>query len=139
MVKRTLVVASHSTLASGMAAALRFFAGDDTPVVAIDAYLDNQPVNTQIESVFKGIGDDEEIVVLTDLLSGSVNQAMFSYRTRPHTYIVTGMNLALSLALQLEPTDDYLTISRVRQLVAEARDNLVLMNDYEPEVDDDDE
>ena len=137
--KRTLLLASHSTLASGTAEALRFFAGEDAAILTLNAYVDNQPVDQKIKTIFDQFDSDQEVIVLTDLLAGSVNQALYPYRTRAHTHIVTGMNLALGLAMLLEPTGDYMTPERVRHLVQDAKDNVVYMNEYTPEVSDDDE
>ena len=137
--KRTLLVASHSTLASGMTDALKFFAGDDSKIITLNAYVDNKPIAGQIKYIFNRFSDDEEVVVLTDLLAGSVNQEMYKYRERPHTQIITGMNLALGLAILLEPADKYLTATRINELIKDAQNNLVYMNEYTAEVSDDDE
>lgn len=137
--KRTLFIASHSTLASGMADALKLFAGDNSNILTLNAYVDNKPIKEQISKIFSGFADDEEVIVLTDLLSGSVNQELFSYRNRQHTQIITGMNLALGLAVLLEPSDQYLTSSRINELVKQAQENLVYMNEYSVEASDDDE
>ncbi len=40
---------------------------------------------------------------MTDLMVGSVNQKFFKYRTRPHTHIVSGMNLPLAFQIAMEP------------------------------------
>jgi len=137
--KRTLLIATHSTLATGMAAALKFFAGEDANIITLNAYVDNEPIKGEIKDIFSHFADDEEVVVLTDLLAGSVNQEMYPYRNRPHTQIITGMNMSLGLAVLLEPTDHYLAATRINELVKDAQNNLVYMNEYAPEVDDDDE
>ncbi|WP_372756801.1 PTS sugar transporter subunit IIA [Lactococcus lactis] len=115
--KRTFVIASHSTLAAGMTAALKFFAGDDANIIELNAYLDNKPIGETIQEIFAERSEDEEVVVLTDLLAGSVNQNFFNYKNRPHTHIFTGMNMALGLSLLLEPTNDYLDVDRIRSIV----------------------
>ena len=137
--KRTFVIASHSTLAAGMTAALKFFAGDDANIIELNAYLDNKPIGETIQEIFAERSEDEEVVVLTDLLAGSVNQNFFNYKNRPHTHIFTGMNMALGLSLLLEPTNDYLDVDRIHHIVSEAQANLVYMNEFQAEVAEDDE
>lgn len=137
--KRTFVIASHSTLAGGMTAALKFFAGDAISIIEMNCYLDNEPIDGKITEIFDGFSEDEEVIILTDLLAGSVNQTFCRYLNRQHTHLFTGMNMALGLALLLEPAENYLTIARAQQLVTEARENLVYMNEFQAEVDEDDE
>lgn len=137
--KRTFVIASHSTLAGGMTAALKFFAGDQLNIIELNAYLDNAPIVETIENIFAERAADEEVIVLTDLLAGSVNQNFFPYVKRAHTHVITGMNMSLGLQLVLESADDYLTASRIHELVLEAQKQIVYMNEFAAEVDEDDE
>ncbi|WP_372756790.1 PTS N-acetylglucosamine transporter subunit IIBC [Lactococcus lactis] len=101
--------------------------------------MDNKPIGETIQEIFAERSEDEEVVVLTDLLAGSVNQNFFNYKNRPHTHIFTGMNMALGLSLLLEPTNDYLDVDRIHHIVSEAQANLVYMNEFQAEVDEDDE
>ena len=133
--KRRFLIATHSTLAEGFANALKFFAGDDIDVTYINAYVDGKP----IDSYFSTLKDEDELVILTDLLAGSVNQKLYKYISREHTHILTGTNLALALSLVLESADGYLTNESINGLVKASRENIVYMNEFQAEVDDDDE
>lgn len=139
--KRHYIIASHSTFSAGMAKALRFFAGDELDLVVLTAYVDNKPIDEQIKKIFDKIPDEDEVIVLTDLMGGSVNQKFFPYVYRQHTQIITGMNLSLALAIVMEPANDYLSAERVRAIVDEARDQLTYVNDVASQMsgDDDDE
>lgn len=138
MVVGTLI-ATHSTLAEGFANALKFFAGDDIDVTYINAYVDGKPIDEEIDSYFSTLKDEDELVILTDLLAGSVNQKLYKYISREHTHILTGTNLALALSLVLESADGYLTNESINGLVKASRENIVYMNEFQAEVDDDDE
>ena len=137
--KRRFLIATHSTLAEGFTNALMFFAGDEIDVTYINAYIDDKPIDEKINSFFSTLNDKDELIVLTDLLAGSVNQNLYKYISREHTHILTGINLALALSLVLESANDYLTKERINQLVNSSRENIVYMNEFEAEVDDDDE
>lgn len=137
--KRRLLIATHSTLAEGFTNALMFFAGDGIDVTYINAYIDGKPIDEKINSFFSTLNDKDELIVLTDLLAGSVNQNLYKYISREHTHILTGINLALALSLVLESANDYLTKERINQLVNSSRENIVYMNEFQAEVDDDDE
>ena len=137
--KKRFLIATHSTLAEGFTNALMFFAGDGIDVTYINAYIDGKPIDEKINSFFSTLNDKDELIVLTDLLAGSVNQNLYKYISREHTHILTGINLALALSLVLESANDYLTKERINQLVNSSRENIVYMNEFQAEVDDDDE
>ncbi|AVL00718.1 PTS N-acetylglucosamine transporter subunit IIBC [Pediococcus inopinatus] len=137
--KRQLVIASHGKLAEGMKKTLEFIAGQQTQLTVMTAYTDNQPIEEQVKKIMSEFKPDEEVVIFTDMLAGSVNQKFFPYRSRPHTQIVTGMNLPVVLAVTMESTDDYLTSQKMRELIDQARQQLVYVNDINIEADDDDE
>ncbi|MBL3531750.1 PTS N-acetylglucosamine transporter subunit IIBC [Companilactobacillus zhachilii] len=139
--KRHYVIASHSTFSAGMANALRFFAGDDLELTVLTAYVDNKPIDEQVKDIFDNIPEEDEVIVLTDLMGGSVNQKFFPYIYRQHTHVITGMNLSLAMAIVMEPVNDYLSADRIREIVEEAKKQLTYVNDVASEQvgDDDDE
>lgn len=137
--KRTLILASHHTMAEGLKDTLDFISGGAAECVALAAYMDNEPCDHAVDAVMEGLEPDTEAVILTDLAAGSVNQQFFRYLGRPHTHVVSGMNLPLALVFALEPADDYLTADRVREIVADAQSEIKYANDLAQEADDDDE
>ena len=137
--KRKIILASHHQFASGLADTVNFISNNAADIAALTAYMDNQPVEQQVKSLMASIPAEVEIVILTDMLAGSVNQQFFTYRMRPHTQIISGMNLPLALAIALEPTDHELTDQRVCDLIAQAQESIVSVNQMSVEVDDDDE
>lgn len=129
MVKRKIIIASHNKLAFGLKETLGYITGDVSQVVEISAYLDNTPVADEIAAALADVSADDEVLVLTDLLGGSVNQAFFPYLNREHFHVITGMNLPVLLSLALQPTDTYLDAATIHQAIAEAREQLAYMND----------
>ncbi|WP_125590102.1 PTS sugar transporter subunit IIA [Companilactobacillus jidongensis] len=136
--KRKIILASHHKLADGMADTLNFITGGTAEVNVLSAYMNNDSIEDKIKTLMDE-PSDTEIVVLTDMTAGSVNQKFFSYRTRPHTQIISGMNLPLALSISMEPADKYLTQERVESLIAQSKDAIVYVNTMQVEVDDDDE
>jgi len=138
--KRGFIIASHSTFSAGLTAALKFFAGDNLNIEVVTAYVTNKPVDDELQQVVSQFSVDDELVILTDLMAGSVNQKAVLYLQRPHTHLVTGMNLPLALALLMEPSEHYLSGERVHELVEAARQQIVYMNEINlGEADDNDE
>lgn len=126
--RRRVIIASHSMLSKGMAETLKFFEGEDAEFVVITAYVDNKPIEGIIEEIFADIPDEDEVIILTDLMAGSVNQKFMPRIARPHTHLLTGMNLSLAMALTMESTDSYLTEERINQIVDEARNQVQYVN-----------
>ncbi|GFO99933.1 PTS N-acetylglucosamine transporter subunit IIBC [Lactobacillus helveticus] len=122
--KRHIIIASHRKLAAGMADALKFFEGDNLKITVLSAYLDNQPVDDQIKEIMDKIPDEDEAIILTDLVSGSVNQKFFPYISKPHTQLISGMNLSLAMAITMEPNDGYMKPEEIRQIVNEAQNQI---------------
>lgn len=94
----------------------------------ICAYVDDTSLEDQIVSFMNTVEQDEQLIILTDLMGGSVNQQMIRYLQRPNTFLIAGFNFPLLLALSLLPED--VTIDELRHLIEEARDSIYLMNDY---------
>lgn len=137
--KRVLVLASHHRLADGMKDSLLFVSGSEMEVVALSAYVDNQPIDEAVKNLMDGFAPEDEVIILTDMTSGSVNQKFFPYVSRPHTHLVSGMNLPLAFTIAMEDTDDYLSAERMREIVEESRAEMKYVNDLASEGDDDDE
>lgn len=127
--KRILVTASHHRMAEGLKDTLAFVSGGAQETIALTAYVDNQPIEEAVETLMNGFADEDEVVVLTDLTSGSVNQQFFKYRNRPHTHIISGMNLPLAFQIAMEDQDEYISTERMREIVEESKNEMKYVND----------
>lgn len=137
--KRVLVLASHHRMADGLKESLAFVSGGEQETIALSAYVDNQPIDGLIEQMMSGFAPEDEVVILTDMTSGSVNQKFFKYINRPHTHLVSGMNLPLAFNIAMEDSDDYISADRMREIVEESRAEVKYVNDLAAEGDDEDE
>lgn len=137
--KRVLVLASHHRLADGLKDSLAFVSGGEQETIALSAYVDNQPIDDAVKNLMDGFAPEDEVIILTDMTSGSVNQKFFPYVSRPHTHLVSGMNLPLAFTLAMEDTDDYISAERMREIVEESRAEMKYVNDLASEEDEDDE
>jgi len=138
---RKIIIASHHKMASGIKDTLEFIAGEQQNVMAIDAYLDNIPLDDTLKTIFQEKNDDDEIVVLTDLKAGSVNQGFIKYLGQQHVHLLSGMNLPLALSIALAPTNQYLDDQTIQHYIDESKNEIIYMNTVlaDMEVNDDDE
>lgn len=132
---RHVIIASHHRFAEGLLDTLEFIGGVEG-VTAISAYVDETPLEDQVAEAFANVGPDDEVLVLTDIMQGSVNQAFAPYMGE-HVFLVAGVNVALSLELTLDPMP--LTAERIEEAVLMATQSMRLMNTYVVEEDDEDE
>lgn len=137
--KRILILASHHNMAAGLRDSLNFVSGGEQETVALAAYVDNKPVDAAVKEVMGSLADEDEAVILTDMTAGSVNQQFFPYINRPHTHLVSGMNLPLAFTIAMEPQGEYITADRMREIVEESRAEMKYCNDLAAEEDDEDE
>ena len=125
---RHIIIASHSTLAAGIAETLRFFEGEGLKLTVITAYVDNKPIEDTIRDIFKDYNEDDEYIILTDLMAGSVNQKFVGHIFN-NVHLIAGMNLSLAMAITMEPKDSYISEKRINEIIEESRKQIIYVNE----------
>ena len=121
---RRIVLVSHGELAQGMMSSLEMIAGKQPHVTAMSAYMQDSPdITKTLLSMASELGEGDEMVIVTDLLGGSVNNEASQLRTIPNTFVVSGMNLGLVLSLALSDEKD--TVAMIKESIEGARRQLV--------------
>ena len=113
-----LLLGSHGHLASGMATAIEILAGPQPHLTILDAYVDQRNIDEELKAYFASVPSEETVVMLSDLYGGSVNQKMYLYLERPHTYLIAGVNLALVLELCMQSE---VSLTTLHQLTEQSR------------------
>lgn len=116
-----LFLSSHGHMASGMKSSIEIFCGQNTNLTVFDAYVDERNVKDQLDEFYKTVRADDQVILLSDLYGGSVNQQMYLYLNRPNTMLVAGVNLALVLELTAM---DSITEEGLDRLVEQSRQAL---------------
>ena len=132
---RQVILASHHKFAQGLADTLEFL-GAKCDFHVICAYVDDTPLEPQVETVFDAISPDDEALVLTDILAGSVNQKFLPY-VAPNVFVVAGVNVVLAMELCLAPAP--LTAEGIQNAIDMAGQSIKLLNTIQVEDDEDDE
>ena len=133
---RHIIIASHYGLAAGLGDTLKAIIGPGHDIRVVCAFTDETPLEEKLASAFEGIAEDDETLVLTDILQGSVNQLVACSAPRG-AFIVTGVNLPV--ALELSRHAGPRTPEGGRQGVTQAKEQLVYLGDLTPDVDEEDE
>ncbi|MBO0422559.1 PTS sugar transporter subunit IIA [Enterococcus plantarum] len=104
---RKIILATHGNFAQGIRTSLELICGKSTNVEVICAYIEEEfDLGETVETtIFEN--QKNELLVITDIFGGSVNNEFFKYVERPNVHVVSGLNLSLLIELytQLEITD----------------------------------
>ena len=121
---RKILIATHATYAEGIRAAAELILGKQPAITTICAYTEGVFLEEELEEYLGACAPEDEVVVLTDLYGGSVNQACMKYMDRPGVHLLTGVNLALLLqVITMEEGEE------LREAVKEAREQVSYVNE----------
>lgn len=121
------LLASHGKMASGMKMSLNILLGNSDNVTVYDAYVDDSNITEVFEQYFASVSEEDQVIMLSDLYGGSVNQKMYTYLTRPNTFLVAGVNLALVLELVAMSSCGEFTKESLETTIANSREALKLV------------
>jgi mannose/fructose-specific phosphotransferase system component IIA len=134
---RRFIIASHERFASGLKSTLAFLSGRED-IVALSAYVDDIPLEQSIKEAFAGFGKDDEVVILTDMLQGSVNQKLHPY-INDHVHLICGVNVPCAMSFALQPDDEPFTPGNIRAIIDAARAQILYVNEVKSELCESDE
>ncbi len=141
---RKFLIATHGALAAGFRSSLELIAGASDAVHILQAYLDESgPVEEELAALFRQAGEDEEWVVFSDLLGGSItNQLVLAasrvgagaaagtgatMRAGANIHIIAGFNLPLLIEVVL--SDPQTPVEEmIEEAIGRAREQLVYVN-----------
>lgn len=130
-----LFLSSHGHMASGMKDSIEFFCGQNNNLTVFDAYVDEKNISEQLDAFYEIVEEDDQVILLSDLYGGSVNQQMYMYLDRQNTMLVAGVNLALVLELTAL---DSITEEGLERLVEQSREALKIVKPEESKTEEDD-
>ena len=138
---KKIIIATHHSLAKGFKSTLEYIVPNTVEVIDINGYIENTSIENQIDEALKNFDQDDQIIVFTDLLGGSVNQEFAKRIGDNKIELIAGANLPLIMTIVLGMNEDKLSSEAIQQAVEEARSQIVYVNDTlkEQEIDEDDE
>lgn len=119
------IIATHSTLAEGFWNALKFFNQDIGNVEFLNCYVETNEVEKELRERLEQYPDDN-LIVLTDIAGGSVNQTASKLMREYSFHLITGINLGLLLELVF--TGDELNDEMIAASVSQAQSQMIYMN-----------
>ena len=121
------IIVTHATLAGGFADVVRFFKSDLENVQFINAYVESQEFEKEFRTALEKV-KGENVIVLSDIMGGSVNQVATRLMQEFSYQLITVINLPLLIELTFMP--DGITAEQIRNSVVNAREQIVYVNDF---------
>jgi mannose/fructose-specific phosphotransferase system component IIA len=125
---KKILVASHGQLADGIKSSLSILVGNTDSITFLNAYVNKEDVDETLTDYFSNAAQEDELIVFTDLLGGSVNQKVTLYAQEHHAFIIAGFNLPIVLETLFMP--EPITKEAMNKKIEECRNAMVLV---EPE------
>lgn len=92
---KKILIMTHGELASGFAHTFKMIVGDIADVEALSAYTTlGYDLEKEIKKVMDALSEDDELLVVTDLYGGSVNNEWMMHLSDKRIHLVAGINLA---------------------------------------------
>ena len=102
--------------------------GETDNVFLIQAYLDDHiSVEDELTAVLTHITADDELVIFTDLLGGSVNNIMIREALKPNVHIVSGFNLPLLIEVIMGDASTPVT-EVIETAIIDGKEQMVYVN-----------
>lgn len=126
---RHFIIATHAYMAKGITSSLELILGKREDVSYYCAYV--EPDVVYKEEVVKEINSyslDDEIIIMTDMFGGSVNNELSELMTRDNVHIITGVNLVLLISMVVSNEEENIS-TIIRRNVEEAKKGIIYCND----------
>ena len=92
---------------------------------AATAYVDEGSLEDALNSFYREVGRDDQVILLSDMYGGSVNSIMYTFLNRPNTTLIAGVNLALVIGLVIQ--DRELTREEIEDVVRQSREAIQIV------------
>ena len=105
--KRHYIFASHGTFANGLLNSVELILGKQPDIHTLCAYVEEESdLTQQVEALLARFPAQDELIVITDIFAGSVNNEFVRFLPRPHFHLLSGLNLPLIIDLLISAAED---------------------------------
>lgn len=126
---RKFLIATHGTFSAGAKSSLDMIIGAVPHVFIIQAYLDEKVViEQQIQEVLEQVSDQDELVIFSDIMGGSVTNQLLQHALKPNIHILSGFNLPLLIDVMLADQDTPVT-EAIHSAIENAKAQMVYVNE----------
>ena len=125
---RKFLIATHGQLAKGIKSSLDIIVGPMENIFLIEAYVtENRPIEDDVRAIMQKLTADDELIVFSDLMGGSVTNQILRTVSGEHVHIVSGFNLPLLIDVLLADGDTPV-VEVIENAIINAKDQIVYVN-----------
>lgn len=124
---RKYILATHGTMAGGMKSTLEMIAGAQENLVCINAYTEECADPMPVFQKVIADNPEDDIVIMTDLFGGSVNNNAITLIENKRVHVVTGINLPVVISLVMSD-EETSAEEAIKEAIEGAREMLQYCN-----------
>lgn len=115
-------------MAKGIVSSVELILGKQDNLEYLSAYVEGEPpFENELKKIIDG-NKDNNLIILTDLLGGSVNNEVISMVDgKDNIHLITGMNLILVISILLAEESNL--PEQINQIIDESRKGILYFND----------
>lgn len=126
---RYFLIASHGTFADGILNSVELITGKHNNIWTINAYTNgNEDIRDEITNAINSMTSDDELVVVTDIFGGSVNNEFMKLLNDKRIHLVAGLNLPLLIELVTMNEVEKDTVKLVKTALCNAKSSIKYCN-----------
>lgn len=125
---KKVVLISHGYMARGIVSSVELILGKQDNLDYLSAYVEDEPpFENELKKIIEG-NIENELIILTDLLGGSVNNEVISMVDgKENIHLITGMNLILVISILLAEESNL--GEQINQIIDESKKGIIYFND----------
>jgi mannose/fructose-specific phosphotransferase system component IIA len=124
---RQLLIATHGSMAGGIKESLGILVGNTENITVINCFTEEINPKQVIADYFENLSCDDELIVMTDIMGGSVNQMFMAYLDSRAFHLISGINLSLVLQIAL-CFDDTVTPEFIEEIIEISKSEIKYVN-----------
>ena len=118
---RKLLVATHERFASGIMETFKLIMGENEDISEISAYVEP---GFDMQKIHE-LDEEDELIIVADIMGGSIANAFSSYIQSEKIHIITGLNLPLLIGLAQDLASDVSTDELIENAIQMGREGIV--------------
>lgn len=126
--ERHYIFATHGTFAVGLLNSVELILGQQANLHMLCAYTGgHEDLTQQVDKLMSQFTAQQELVVITDIFAGSVNNEFIRYLHRPDFHLIAGLNLPFVIEMLISnPTNN--TEKLISEALNSAKENIQYCN-----------
>ncbi|MFL0252730.1 PTS sugar transporter subunit IIA [Clostridium neuense] len=133
---RKIILASHSYLSKGMKYSVEKILGKQENLDFICAYVEDRDLGEEVRKKILLRDENDEIIIITDILGGSVNNELSKLLREKNIYLVTGMNLQLVIEILISNSQNIEEL--IENAIEESKKGIIFYNKQKVQIEDED-